>query len=378
MNNFVKQLSLFVITIILVFLGAFSVAEAATTDPLSVSFSQNPLFNQQSFLPGDNSDSYFTATNTTQSNEALYVKFVQTGNGNLGDVINMEVKGNNFDKTQTLSQWFTDGSTQLSSLSPNAHEKYDLSANFIKTTGNAYENSTVNFDVCVGIGDGGVACTGDGGTGTGTSRTNRGGGGGNTGGDSGSKVLKGNRSPGVAGSTDENTQTGTNTPTNTPIISAGNITGNNRTLGNNGGPGNTPGANTNLANAGPATPENSVSANNASKNLNPQNANANNNLASALTGLPALLRAHVKCIAIFLIILLVIWLLTIVYDGQRKAKDLPDYPRRVNRFSFINMLLAVAFLGAVIIPVPCIIVALAIVTGLSEAWTLYLHQKLKA
>lgn len=102
------------------------------------------------------------------------------------------------------------------------------------------------------------------------------------------------------------------------------------------------------------------------------------NLAAAFLGLPDNLADGIKCLAALVVILILIWLLTLAYDAVRRAREMPVAPRVKGRIAFISSLLAASTLVAVLVPFPCIILILYILSWVSVGWFVFESRRLRS
>lgn len=143
---------------------ATPVAAQAQSGPLSVTFSQTPLFANSGIAPGDTVQRQITVANTGTAAEAVYldtenVQLPASGT-NLADVLKLTISDGT---TEYFSGSFTDlfaaTPVGLGTLTASQNKTFQLTASFDPTAGNAYQARTFGFDLVVGFAGGSSVST---------------------------------------------------------------------------------------------------------------------------------------------------------------------------------------------------------------------------
>jgi len=147
MNKLIKT-----ILIISIFLP-FAFAQAQV-DNLVVEFQQTPLFKEANFLPGEGVSRWIKVTNNSAETHRIAVEAINKNDpDNFASQLNLIIKeGATIIFNNTLSQFFSQGETYLSSLAGNGSQtEYDFMITFNSGAGNAYQEKTLGFDIVVGF-----------------------------------------------------------------------------------------------------------------------------------------------------------------------------------------------------------------------------------
>lgn len=168
-------------------LALLPLARAHAGTHLQVVFEAVPLFSEASFMPGDTVTRSATTSNLTTETIPIAVKAENVENADgLGDMMTITIKeGATTLYTDTLTHFLGESLVPLGILESGAHAQYDFSVRFAPETGNPYQGKHVQFDILIGIsGDGTIdeGCISN----CGGGGSNGGGGGGSSGGSSGS------------------------------------------------------------------------------------------------------------------------------------------------------------------------------------------------
>lgn len=341
-------------------------ADALSGDPLTVDFDPNPLFSEGgNFLPGDTASGTITAENNTETEQDLYIRFIENDQANnLGDAIQISVSdsGGGEVENQSLNDWFADNKVFLTTFSGSEEVEFDVFALFEEESGNEYQNGHVDFDVCVGFSGGGEVCMDD----------------------------------------DDDTTTTTISEHRGQFYSASDEKGDEEDVRENGegdgegddpspgGPGESPFVFGPPAGAGggASTPPGGgagdlalIGTGDASgegeEGEEEPDEEGTQQAAAAFLGLPEGVADFLEGASLLLLILIIIALLTIGYDAWRDAPSLPDRERIQNRIIFVDVLLVLALILAIIIPLSRVIIPLIITTILGIIWFVAEDYRLK-
>ena len=162
--------------LMLFFGGAF-----AAHAQIAVTFEQTPLFSNANLLPGDSVTRSADVTNSYENSRGVYVETLREENsGGLGDVITLTItdEKNTAVYTDTFTNFIAGGRQPLGTLDPGSTKMYSFTAAFANSAGNAHQNATLHFDLCIGLDGGNFTCDDN----TTTTVTPPGGGGGGGGG----------------------------------------------------------------------------------------------------------------------------------------------------------------------------------------------------
>lgn len=169
------------------------VASAQTTQSdgnLEVTFETVPLFNALNIAPGFTEVKTVTVKNNGTDTEEVYVSAVNATSTGLADFVNLTISSTSTIPNQLFADTFTSFYNQspidLDDLGAGEARTYVFEANFIATSSNAYNGTSMGFDLVVGF-ESGPAVT--------TPGTGGGGGGGSSGG----SVPNSGPTPQVAG-----------------------------------------------------------------------------------------------------------------------------------------------------------------------------------
>lgn len=341
------------ITLALFILAPIGVG-AESNGPLTAEFNPDPLFDHPNFMPGDSTGGSITAQNNTETEQDLYIRFIENDQTNdLGDAIQISVSdsGGSGIEDQSLNDWFADNEVFLTTFSGAEEVEFDVFALFEEESGNEYQRGFVDFDVCVGFSGGEEVCMDDDdGDTTTTTTINRAQfapdsdeeGGGDEGENGEGDGEGGDPSPGGPGeppALGSPTGAGGGTPALARVDTEG------------GGLGD--------------AQEGEVDA----EEEEDEEDERETQTAAAFFGLPDNLADAVMCISYFLLILLIIVLLTLPFDSMRRARELPRYERVTGRIVFMTSLALIATALALIIPaLYCTFLALFITTVAGVLW----------
>lgn len=380
MSKFLNKLGIGFFTGLLFFLGGFSAVSAAEGD-LSVNFGDTPLFEASDLFPGDEVDASFDATNNTEVSQNLFIQFIKTDDGDLGTAIYMEVSGNGTTTEKTLDEWFDSDPVPLGSLAGGGNADFDLRATFDIDAGNSpsdgYQNNSVTFSVCVGLtGADEVRCSTDVDDDDTNDNDDVSDDDGGTGGTNPEDDYDGDGEDNDTDTDDDNDGTA---DTDDNDAFDGEVAG---AFNSNVGGGTAGNAGQNVSEdsssaRGAGANEKEVSEGGATKKDIGEVLGATK--AAALAGITAsdfTNKDTLHCLWIFLVILVLIAIATLLFDFIRDAKRLEDYPRRVYRIVFIDVLFGIALLVAILVPYSCIITVLAVIIVLVSLYYLYLRRKL--
>ena len=132
------------------------VAYAQVSNPLEVVFENHPLFNQQNFLPGDNTKGTVTVTNNSGITQRIITEAINGSDPDgLGSVLilrisEQDVSGFYYD--DTLGNFLSSaGEVDLSPSVPDGETvKYLYEVRFDKNAED-YQNANLGFDICIGF-----------------------------------------------------------------------------------------------------------------------------------------------------------------------------------------------------------------------------------
>ncbi|NCN52640.1 hypothetical protein GW943_02410 [Candidatus Parcubacteria bacterium] len=132
-------------------------AEAAT---LSVVFEQTPLFSNSNVTPGDSVSRTVVVTNNGTEIENVYVSIDKASNNGLADVMELSITDSSPTSyfNDTFINFFAATPVSLGTLGAGATRTYTFTASLDSSTGNAYQKSSMGFDLIVGF-EGGDSVT---------------------------------------------------------------------------------------------------------------------------------------------------------------------------------------------------------------------------
>ncbi len=152
-----------------IFLGVFAIAFLAFSfvpivayaegGVLGVNFDPNPLFSESGFMPGDVTTGVVTVTNSSDSEQTIYVEAI---NGNdsdgLGNELYLVVTGvaSTF-YNGTLHDFLAAGPVLLGTLSSGGNVDFSFDVSYTGDD-NSYQENTLDFDLCVGFSGGEYNC----------------------------------------------------------------------------------------------------------------------------------------------------------------------------------------------------------------------------
>ncbi len=170
------------------------VANAQTTQSdgnLEVTFETVPIFNALNIAPGFTEVKTVTVKNNGTEVEDVYVSAVNATSTGLADFVNLTISSTSTTPNQLFADSFTEFFNQspidLDDLAAGQARTYVFEANFIATSSNTYNGTSMGFDLVVGFESGPAVTT----PGTG--------GGGGGGGSSGGSAPSSGPTPQVAG-----------------------------------------------------------------------------------------------------------------------------------------------------------------------------------
>ena len=154
-------------TLLLSGFGWVTPAAAATPE---VQFAATPLFLDADVKPGDSTARTVVVTNPTSASHAVFASVENTFDTGLAEVMRLTVASNGSTHfSGTFLEFFAATPLELGVVGPGASVTYTFTAALPTTTGNAYQLTSLGFDLVVGfVGGGSVTDT----------PTGRGGGGG--------------------------------------------------------------------------------------------------------------------------------------------------------------------------------------------------------
>ena len=146
-NRFIKSISF--TAILIASFSLISIAKAQVVDEIQVNFNPNPLFGESNFLPGQTSQSSISIQNNSQTNRSVALEAINVSDSdNFGDTLQLRIEDSNqVYFNNTLADFFDQGLVNLNVLSAGNSADYNLTVNFISSTGNDYQNKTLGFDI---------------------------------------------------------------------------------------------------------------------------------------------------------------------------------------------------------------------------------------
>jgi len=132
----------------------FSVQVNAQVLP-TVEFEQSPLFSDVNFVPGESVTRWVRLNNKTElSHRAILRATNVTGTGNLENAIGLVIKqGDVILYDNTFANLFSLSELVLPQVGAGGSATFDFIATFIPTAGNEYQNSTMGFNLEMGLED---------------------------------------------------------------------------------------------------------------------------------------------------------------------------------------------------------------------------------
>lgn len=153
MNKLTKTILISIVIFSAGFLTAVP-ASAIQVDELVVEFEKIPLFKEGDFKPGDGLLRWVKVTNNSPETQRIAVEAINENDpDNFASQLNLTIKeGATIIFNNTLSQFFSQGETYLSSLVGNGSQtEYDFTIAFNSSAGNEYQEKTLGFDILVGF-----------------------------------------------------------------------------------------------------------------------------------------------------------------------------------------------------------------------------------
>lgn len=117
----------------------------------------DPIFTISNMAPGDMEEKLVSVVNGASSSRPVAIKGIKTGGtGNLESVLNIEIlEGVNSLYSGNLAQFFTDTTNMefisLSTIGPSGSTSYTIKVTFDSQAGNDFQNSSVIFDLIIGV-----------------------------------------------------------------------------------------------------------------------------------------------------------------------------------------------------------------------------------
>lgn len=150
-----KILPVYIIIIaVIIFIPQTAKAELGDLD---VVFSQDPLFQEISILPGDDASETITVTNNTDEEKTIGIEFIGTSTHELDEMIYFTIKENGnvifggSADPKTLAELLNLGEINLTNLLSNSATTMDISAEFDFKADNPYQLKASIFDIKVGF-----------------------------------------------------------------------------------------------------------------------------------------------------------------------------------------------------------------------------------
>lgn len=333
---------------IFVALALLSPSVVSANDRLWVEFQSTPLFTEVNLVPGHESIRHFTVKNTSGTEQEIGLGLINVSGGGLESALDARIFSEGVEYfSGTLSGLFQMPQVSLGQLSSGNERKYHMSITFRPTAGNEQQKQTTGFDLCVGfvgVGEGCVPDTGNGGAGSGSG-----------GGTQSSSATPDNGSELAV----DPIETLDIDPLEVPdelLDLEGEIAGASDSVGNSSSK-KTTGGEPQVERG-----ERRELADNQIESRRPAQT------ATALLGFSGDSVGGMKCLFVLIAILIMVWLLTFAYDAVRRAHELSKESRVLDRVAFVASLFAVATLIAVLVPFTCLILTLYLLTWLSVGW----------
>lgn len=154
-----------------------SIALAQASDPLQVTFEQNPLFLNADVKPGDTVSRTVTVRNESGETQDIITAVENEFNTGLGDAMNLSISSNGTTYyNDSFTTFLEPGEIPLNSLTDGSERTYTFTASIPTSAGNEYQTTELGFDLVIGFAGGERVTDTDGDNGSG------GGGGGSGGG----------------------------------------------------------------------------------------------------------------------------------------------------------------------------------------------------
>ena len=141
--------------------GVFAITPTiANAQSLTVSFEENPLFDEANFLPGNEVTRTVDVTNGTGKSQDVIVEAINSlDSDGLGDVLDLVIKeGAETLYSGTLAEFLRTGEVLLSPLGAGNSTTYSFGITFDSGSNNDTQGKTLGFDVCVGFEGGATHC----------------------------------------------------------------------------------------------------------------------------------------------------------------------------------------------------------------------------
>lgn len=158
---------------------AMGFAISAYAEPLEVTFTPDPLFENTNFLPGDDAIGEVSVTNNTGSTQNILTEAINIIDGdNLSNLLQIVIQDSNGILFNNSLKNFlsTAGEISLGTISNGETRDFDFTVSFVGSD-NAFQAKTLGFDICIGFEGGNTHC-GDTAVGGGGGTITGGGGGG--------------------------------------------------------------------------------------------------------------------------------------------------------------------------------------------------------
>lgn len=163
MNQGLKLKTILIISIAIFGAGFLFVSPAnATGLPLTVEWSETgstwlplsgPIFSETNFLPGQDVIRLIRVTNNSGQTQRIATEAINESDpDNFASQLNLTIKeGPTIIYNNTLTNFFNQGETYLSSLANGAQTQYDFTIAFNSGSGNEYQEKALSFDILVGF-----------------------------------------------------------------------------------------------------------------------------------------------------------------------------------------------------------------------------------
>ncbi|HET8574908.1 MAG TPA: hypothetical protein VFM02_01910 [Candidatus Paceibacterota bacterium] len=147
------------------FFGIFlllGLAPAAMAEGLiEVHFETSPLFQEGQFLPGDSTVRTFSVKNTSGGEQEAEIKATDEVRGGLENALKIEIaSGEKVYFSESLADFFQASSVSLGELLGGQEKTYTVTVSFANQ-GNAYQEKTTGFGLCVGFQSANETCFSD-------------------------------------------------------------------------------------------------------------------------------------------------------------------------------------------------------------------------
>jgi hypothetical protein len=152
----IKKISKFVISISIIFVGSLLLATSVQANGLvEIIFEQKPLFQESNFLPGEEITHWIDIKNKSEAGQPIGIEVIDYSSCSencLSDQLRLVIRDDNSPSlySGSLTEFFEVGEQELSTLEPGEIIRYYFSVAFVGSSGNEYQNSSVNFDFKIG------------------------------------------------------------------------------------------------------------------------------------------------------------------------------------------------------------------------------------